>query len=105
MTLVAAGGMATLMFVLTRRNTRSTAYEGAVMRTGFGDSAFVTENPSSSTRYAYDAVESISTYGGFVFVRYVGSLVLRIYPTQIFPSEIVQRLETDIDSRPPGRRP
>jgi hypothetical protein len=38
-----------------RRNFARTAGPGVVLRTGFGETGFVTENPLSASRFAYEA--------------------------------------------------
>jgi hypothetical protein len=86
--------LAALSYRMNRRTLGRTTYAGAAMRTGFGQDEFITENELSSSRFSYDAVESISSVSGFVFVQYVGQPVVRIYPAELFPAEVVERLGT-----------
>ncbi len=93
-TLGAVAALAALSYRMNRRNLGRTTQAGAVMRTGFGEDEFITENELSSSRFSYDAVQSISSVSGFVFVQYVGQPVVRIYPAELFPAEVVEGLGT-----------
>ena len=93
-TLVPVAVLVALSYRMNRRNLGRTTHAGAVMRTGFGEGEFITENELSSSRFSYDAVQSISSVSEFVFVQYVGQPVVRIYPAELFPAEVVERLGT-----------
>jgi len=104
LTLVPVAVLAALGYLGNRKNLGRTTYAGAVMRTGFGQDEFMTENELSSSRFSYGAVQSISSLGGFVFVQYVGQPVVRIYSAQLFPTQIVDRLERATAASPTGRK-
>lgn len=93
LTLAVVGVLAALIYFGNRRTFRQGAFQpGSAMRTGFGRDEFVTANSLSSSRYSYDAVRSFEVYRGFVFIRYVGQPVIRVYPSELFPSDVQRRL-------------
>ncbi len=85
---------------LTLRQVRIRAYAGAVFETGFGDEGFVTRHPMGSARYPYSAVVSVATRDAFVLLRVAGSPVVRIYPRDLFPDDVLQRLATGTGTGP-----
>ena len=97
-TLIVVLVVAALVYFGNRRSFSQTARPGTVMRTGFGRDAFVTSNDLSSSRFSYRAVRSIDVQGRFVFIRYVGQPVMRVYPGDLFPRDAVERLQEAADS-------
>jgi hypothetical protein len=89
---VVGGGLWVAARIANRRNFSRTVHAGAMMRTGFGETGFVTENELSASRFSYDAVEAVESRDGFVFVRYVGQPMIRTYPEQLFPAGAIDRL-------------
>lgn len=103
---ITAGAVAlvtVLTYGLTRLNVGRMLSAGTVMRSGFGESDFVTENPLSSARISYEAARSVSSAGGFVFIRYVGGPVVHVYPAELFPPEVIARLEQSTAAAASGR--
>ncbi len=93
-----------LGYVTNLRNFRRTVPPGTVQRTGFGRDEFVTANALSSSRFSYRAVHSVQSHGGFVFIRFVGQPVVRVYPQKLFPHDAMTRLR-DVTSRRGGGGP
>lgn len=92
-TVVPTALLVALSYGLTLRNLRRTSFAGALFRTGFGEAEFVIEGPLSSSRLSYDAVESVRSVSEFVIIRYLGQTAARIYPAELFPSDVIDRLE------------
>jgi hypothetical protein len=93
LTLIVVVVLAALIYFGNRRTLGKGAFRpGTAMRTGFGRDEFVTANSLSSSRFSYAAVRSVEVYDHFVFIRYVGQPVVRVYPSELFPSEALQRL-------------
>lgn len=86
-----------VLVLLNARQFRRTLIPGTVQRTGFGEDEFVTSNALSSTRYSYRAVQSVEVHRGFVFVRFVGQPVLRVYPQSLFPPAAMARLRRAVN--------
>jgi hypothetical protein len=94
-----------LGYVVNCRNFRRTVPPGTVQRTGFGRDEFVTANALSSSRFSYRAVHSFDSHGGFVFIRFVGQPVMRVYPRELFPPDAITRLrEGSAQGRSPSPR-
>lgn len=94
--------MIPLGYVITRRNVAEICAPGTVMRSGFGSHDYVISNPMSSSRISYQGVRSIEVHDRFVFVRLVGSPLTRIYPSELFPPEEVERVAEVVAHRQGG---
>ena len=85
---------ALLVYVSNARVLRRTLTPGAVQRTGFGESAFVTSNAHSSSRILYRAVTCLEVHQGFVFIRFQGHPLVRVYPQVLFPDAELARIQS-----------
>ena len=91
-TLVVAGCFAALGYVRTLRGARFRLYDGAVLRSGFGDGAMVLRNPLSTVRIRYEGIQSVTARGDVVFVRQQGVPLLGVYPRELFPDAAIERI-------------
>lgn len=81
-----------IVYVTTYRNVRRALPVGSVQRTGFGPEGFALESHLGTSRHSYRAVQSADTYGGFVFVRFVGQPLHHVLPDELWPAEAMSRL-------------
>jgi hypothetical protein len=84
----------TFTYVVSRRQFGHDLPAGEVIRTGFGQTAFVYLTSVISTRRPYDTIRSIDTCKRFVVVRYKPGPQIRVYPEAVFPPEIVDYLRS-----------
>ena len=86
-TLILIAALLTMVYQRTVRGARLRLFDGAELRSGFGEDAFVFSNPIASSRMAYRAVQRVDVEEPFVFVRYDGNPMTAIYPRELFPDE------------------
>jgi hypothetical protein len=81
-----------LVYALTRRRLARAFPVGSVLRSGFGDEAFVIEGPDSTATLRYAAFNPPRLRGDFVILRERITRQDSFYPVELFPEATRERL-------------
>jgi len=81
-----------LVYALTRRRLARQFPVGSVLRSGFGDDAFVIAGPDSTVTLRYSDFNPPRLRGDFVILRERTTRQDSFYPAELFPEATRQRL-------------
>ena len=81
-----------LVYALTRRRLARAFPVGSVLRSGFGDDAFVIAGPDSTVTLRYAAFNPPRLRGDFVILRERITRQDSFYPAELFPEATRERL-------------
>jgi hypothetical protein len=81
-----------LVYSLTRRRLARAFPVGSVLRSGFGDEAFVIAGPDSTVTLHYSAFNPPRLRGDFVILRRRDTRQDSFYPAELFPETTRERL-------------
>lgn len=91
-TSVLAAFIAVVGYLRTFRGAKLRLFDGAVLESGFGEHEMVLRNPLAASRLSYRGVESITARGDFVFMRQHGIALVGVYPRELFPDDVFERI-------------
>ena len=79
-------------YIRLSRNAKVRVPAGAVLESSFGPREMALSGPLGATRLPYTAVTSVVAKNGFVFLRQPGVPFVSVWPLDLFPDEILDRL-------------
>ena len=98
-TLVIAGVVLGVGYLLNRRLFSQRLREGVVLESGIGDRFLVLRGPVAETTLSFDGIASLQSSGNWVFLQQTGSPVLAVWPAELFPPADLARLAQSIETR------
>ena len=81
-----------LVLVITRSRVSRVFPEGMLLESGFADTAARFRTPAADTTIAFSEFRRIRVRGGFAFVRMTRSRQTVLYPLELFPLSVVERI-------------
>ncbi len=81
-----------IVYTRTLRNARIGLSTGTVVRSYFGDAAFIVDTPDIASRISYEALSSVSIGRRFVFMRIRATPLVSVFPREIVPDAAIARM-------------